>query len=240
MSVFDPSNLLLIYGRMGSGKTDITNLLSGIIRLVKGQARPMIVETNKGLEIALEPVENNSKGHHILSNINIRKGLEYHHIASDRDFLTLRSQLEGPISLILDEANLIQSSKRAMTDPAHFLEQLTSIIGHFKTSMIYVIQRKKNYLPFLREMATGEIEKLTKKVAYFKYNGFTFPVRSINSCRLLGIEYQRESFASWQFETNLEAINHYIAKNQMEYEDVIRFLNYHSPDFEKYLLENKN
>lgn len=213
MSIFDPSHLTLVYGRMGSGKTDIGNLLSYIGQILR------------------------KKDQHILSNINIRKGLEYRHIASDRDYLTYRAELEGPITLILDEANLFQSSKRATQDSAHFLEQLTSIIGHFKTSMIYVIQRRKNLLPFLRELSVCEIEKLSKKVAYMKYKGLIFTLKNIPSCRSLGVEYQRESFASWKFETNLEDINHHIASNQMEYEDLIRFLDYHQPDFESYLLD---
>jgi len=216
MSIFDPSHLTLVYGRMGSGKTDLTNLLAFIGRILQ------------------------QKDHHVLSNINIRKGLGFRHIASDRDYLTYRAELEGPITLILDEANLFQSSKRATQDSAHFLEQLTSIIGHFKTSMIYVIQRRKNLLPFLRELSICEIEKLSKKVAFMKFKGLVFNLKNIPSCRVLGVDYQRESFASWKFETDLEEINHYIASNQMEYEDLIKFLDYHQPEFEKYLLEDEN
>lgn len=200
MNIFNEGSLTLIYGRMRAGKTNISWLLDEIAQ----ERHNKTILTNKRCW---------------------NENVSYVPISTDIHYLNNFQEIKKDIVLGLDEANLFQTSKRALSQEATILEALVSICGHLRTAIYIIIQRKTNYLPMLRELATWEIFKIDKKDWKLeKYDGTEgFFYNCPNQAELTNIDEDTYAFANFGFKLDLQGILEEISKGR-NYDEQLRKL----------------
>jgi excisionase family DNA binding protein len=152
-TIFSEGNVITIIGKMGSGKTDKACLF---------------------IEKAVE------KGYHCHTNINffkkqeidkaiglgiLREGIQYIekpyqiHIVTKISELILNLFRYRPNIVLLDEAGLFVSSTEATSKRVRIIKQLTYLIRHLNSSIVFICQSKKSLVPEIREkLVTYQIQ----------------------------------------------------------------------------------
>lgn len=222
MSFYDEGNLTTISGTMGVGKTDYAFLLSYV-----AMRQGVTVLGNMQLD-----VEKSIVGIAKLEGLNVirdrKKILKFlnNYIVIHNDIELLKECIKHKKNLlVLDEANLFSTSKRAMTIDAITFELIISCIRKFYCSLILIIQRYANFLPMIRELSFLNISKVSKPVAIFE----VFPINKVvtleNICKS-PICFQTHSFSGFDFLLNWYRLVSDL-KNLSD-EEALKFLKKHS------------
>jgi len=188
VSIFDEGSLTTVSGVMGGGKSDFTNLLCFLalhqdVHIISNLELD-IEKTIAEIEVFLTKMQGNGKLNIKDLKSDIKKITNmlkrYHIVHNDIEFLKevikeRRNASNHGFVLILDEANLFSTSKRALNFDAILFEMFISAIRKFYCSMIVVIQRYSNFLPLIRELSFCNISKVTKTEALFE----VYPINKV-------------------------------------------------------------
>jgi len=211
--IFDEGTLTLLHGTPGSGKTDFSWLIDKRAKLL---------------------------GKNILTNKRVVPNcdFEYKRIDNDIHFFNYFLQFRKNMMVGLDEANLFQSSKSAMGKQEKTLEQFISIIRHFRSSIYFIIQRKENYLPMLREQATWEIRKIEKKMWELKnIKDEKDYYWNCPSAKEYNIKFETYSFANFYFWLDLKRMVRDISEKEHHKEQVKELQRISNKGYEGYRRE---
>ncbi len=175
--VFEEGTISLIHGPPGTGKTNLGMLFAH---------RAQQLSKN------------------ILLNIQA-SGVKYRPCYSDVQFFNRYLELGEDIFFVLDETNLFQSSKNAKGEQEKQLEMFVSLIRHFRASLVFIIQRRRNFMPMLREQSWYEFKKHEKKVMeIYNIKGQSDSYTDIPPCEDFGVEFETYSFATFEFKLDLK------------------------------------
>lgn len=199
--IFDEGTLTLVWGTMGSGKTDYSWLIDK-----RATDLGMKILTNK----------KDVKCH--------KKVINYDRIESDIHFFNLFLKYRRNLLTGLDEANLWQSSKDAFQDQEKQLERFVSIIRHFRSALYVVIQRKSNLLPMLRELRTWEIKKITQKMYYAKNSkGEEAFYTDTPTIKDYNVNFKTYTFSNFKFYLNIKKLVKQISEGK-DYNEQLEIL----------------
>lgn len=195
---FEEGNLVTISAAMGCGKTDFSLLLTYIAMKQGCRVLGNIeLDVEKSI-VAIARFEN-------LNVIHDRKKIIKflsNYVIIHNDVELLKECIKHKKNLIiLDEANLFSTSKRAMTIDAVTFELIISCIRKFYASMILVIQRYANFLPMVRELSFLNISKVSKPVAILEI----FPINKVATLENIPkspICFQTHGFSGMDFLIN--------------------------------------
>lgn len=250
VSIFDEGSLTTVSGIMGGGKSDFTNLLCCLalrqdIHIISNLELD-VERTVAELEVFLKRYEGDGK----LNIKDLTKDVHricrmlknYHIVHNDIEFLKEIVKNSKGIEyhgfvLVLDETNLFSTSKQAMKPDAIMFEMFMSAIRKFYCSMILVIQRYSNFLPFIRELSFCNISKVTKTEALFE----VYPVNKVFTVVNIPkspIRFYTHGFSGFEFRLNwFKLINDL---KDLPDQDVLKFLRKHAKsDFYTYLRNSR-
>lgn len=208
VSIFDEGLLTTVSAPPGMGKTDFVQLLcylalrhgydvlSNIQLDMIGSITEIIVFENKmkndgnfTLGDGLKELKKSSEVIKLLKH--------YHLVRNDLEFLNEAIKYKKSV-LILDEVNLFSTSKRGMSPDTIMFEMFISAIRKFYCSLIFVIQRYKNFLPMIRELSFCNITKITKQEAMFEL----YPINKVFTIINIPkspLRFQTHGFSGWDF-----------------------------------------
>jgi hypothetical protein len=162
-SVLGEGNVVLIYGAMGSGKTNFSSYLMETAVITYG----IHVHTNIGFfkeyNIPRAKAENRLPDDDKI--ISKPENIHYFNNISDL-FLELCKHDKNIV--FIDEAGILASSSRATSRLVRTFKELTYLIRHFNASAAFICQSPNSIVPDLREnLVTFRIETKKENESYY-------------------------------------------------------------------------
>lgn len=213
ISPLDEGTLTIVWGRIGTGKTDWTWLLDK-----RAADLGKTVITNKRMTPEGE--------------------FDYKRIATDIHYYNHFLEERKDLLLGLDESNLWQSSKNAMGKQEKNLERFLSIVRHFRTGVYFIIQRKSNFLPYLREQSHFKMWKTAKKdIKVQDPEGREFLYYNVISAKEAGVNFSTYAISSFEFKIDNKKLLQELAKEEYYKDQISKLEEIRGRDWEGYRIK---